>query len=209
MGTDFASADLTADQLGEIVKKLGGRDGAMCFLRGDLVVLERVKRWREEGGIIYLTVTSDGASGEAWIKRLEEKGFHVGDYAKIVLRSKNFKPTSNITYEITILKGEFFDNEKNRTTKNIRKKANEMELTTPNAEVSCLIRENFTDMELRAMGLWYIVAMHKPVRVSGSYLALLAVDRLDADRRLITYNDYPGCEWNRVCGFAFVCLQAS
>ncbi len=40
MDTRFASADLTAGQLNAIVKKLGGHESALKFLRGELVVLE-------------------------------------------------------------------------------------------------------------------------------------------------------------------------
>lgn len=38
MGKEFASADLTAGQLNAIVKKLGGYEGALRFLRGELEV---------------------------------------------------------------------------------------------------------------------------------------------------------------------------
>lgn len=37
---DFASKDLTAGQLNAIVKKLGGHDAALRFLRGELTVSE-------------------------------------------------------------------------------------------------------------------------------------------------------------------------
>ncbi|MCE9585274.1 hypothetical protein K8Q94_01465 [Candidatus Nomurabacteria bacterium] len=38
--SEFAMADLTGGQLNAIVKKLGGHDGALRFLRGELVVFE-------------------------------------------------------------------------------------------------------------------------------------------------------------------------
>src|SRR3989344_4056544 len=60
--------------------------------------------WREEDGVIYFSVTSDGMSGGEWIKRLESKGFRVGDYAKNVLRSKDFKPTEGVVTEVAVLK---------------------------------------------------------------------------------------------------------
>jgi hypothetical protein len=63
MSTEFASADLTAGQLNAIVKKLGGHDGAIKFLQGKLSVSEPTRNWREEDGVIYLSVTSDGTTG--------------------------------------------------------------------------------------------------------------------------------------------------
>lgn len=69
--------------------------------------------WREEDNVIYFSVTCDGTTGEDWIKRLEGKGFHVGDYAKQVLRSPDFKPTSGVTTEVAVLKGVLFlDNDR-------------------------------------------------------------------------------------------------
>ena len=38
MSSEFASANLTVGQINAIVKKLGGEDGAMKFLRGELIV---------------------------------------------------------------------------------------------------------------------------------------------------------------------------
>ncbi len=51
----FASADLTGGQMNAIVKKLGGHDAALAFLRGELIVSKAPQRWEERGGIIYLT----------------------------------------------------------------------------------------------------------------------------------------------------------
>lgn len=189
-----------------IVNKLGGEEAAERFLHDELSVSEPAKRWREQDGVIYFTVTSDGTTGEAWIARLESKGFRVGDYAKSVLRSKDFKPTTGVTCEIAVLKGLLFSDSE-RITKNIRKKASEMKLTTPNAEISCLIREMFKDKELEAMGLWYIVAMHDPIKDSDRDPSLLAADRDDGGRWLLAYYDRPGYKWDRENGFAFFVPQ--
>ena len=64
MITEFASAGLTAGQLNAIVKKLGGPDMALGFLRDELSVSEPTRSWREENGVIYFSVTSHGATGE-------------------------------------------------------------------------------------------------------------------------------------------------
>lgn len=63
MSEKFASADLTAGQLNAIVKKVGGHDAALKFLRGELSVSEPTRNWREEDGVIYFSVTSDGTTG--------------------------------------------------------------------------------------------------------------------------------------------------
>jgi hypothetical protein len=201
--SEFASASLTAGQLNAIVKKLGGHDAALKFLRGELTVSEPIRSWREENGVICFSVTSDGTTGEQWIARLESKGFRVSGYAKSVLRSADFKPTSGITYEIAVLKGKIFsDNE--RITKNIRKDAKNRKLTTPNAEVACLIREKFSDKELETMGLYWIVALHEPIKDSGGGPALLHASRHGDGSWLYAHYVGPVCSWHRSSGFAFV-----
>lgn len=208
MSTEFASADLTAGQLNAIVKKLGGHDGAIKFLQGKLTVSEPTRNWREQDGVIYLSVTSDGTTGPEWIKRLEKKGFRLSDYAKSVLRSPDFKPTKGVTTEIAILKGMLFE-DRDRITSNIRDLASQRKLTTPNAEVACLIRENFSDEDIEAMGLIWIVTMHEPIKDSDGDPSLLIADRDGGGRWLDTYCDKPDSRWSRGDGFAFAVSQVS
>ena len=164
--------------------------------------------WREEDGVIYFSVTSDGTTGEDWITRLESKGFRVGDYAKQVLRSPDFKPTNGVTTEVAVLKGMLFE-DNDRITKKIRAEADKRKLSKPNAELACLIREKFTDKEIEAMGLWYIVAMHEPINDSGGDPNLLDADRHDDGRWLHASYDRPDGRWYRDYGFAFAVSQVS
>lgn len=204
--SEFASASLTAGQLNAIVKKLGGHDAALKFLRGELTVFEPTRSWREQDGVIYLSVTSDGTTGPEWFVRLKKKSFHVSDYAKSVLCSKDFKPTSGVTTKIAILKGMLFE-DSNRITKKIRTQAESRKLTKPNAEVACLIRENFSDKEIEAMGLWWIVIMHELINDSDGNPLLLTANHRDDGRWLGASYDRSDDKWPRDCGFAFVVSQ--
>lgn len=165
-------------------------------------------KWNEKDGVIRFSVTSDGTTGEEWISRLESKSFRVGDYAKSVLRSKSFKPTSGATTEIAVLKGEIFS-DNDRITKNIRKEAKNRKLSTPNAEIACLIREKFSDKELEAMGLYWIVAMHEPIKDSDGDPTLLGADRDGSGSWLSSSYGSSDSEWSRGSGFAFVLSQVS
>ena len=212
MGQVNELKDFTRGQLDAALMKIGQdagmgtADGIRAFLAGELVALKPTRNWREQDGVIYFSVTSDGTTGEEWIKRLEGKGFRIGDYAKSMLRSKDFKPTKGVTYEIAVLKGMLFeDNE--RITSKIRAEADKRKLTKPNAEVACLIREMFSDKELEAMGLWWIVAMHEPIKDSDGDPYLLLADRNDDGRWLHAFYDYPVGRWGRGDGFAFVFSQ--
>jgi hypothetical protein len=136
--------------------------------------VESVPRWREEDGVIRFSVTSDGTIGEDWIARLKKKGFRVGDYAKQLLLSDEFKPTSGVTHEVAVLKGMLFS-DNDRITSKVRAEATCRNLSVPKAEVACLIREKFTDKELEAMGLWLIIVMHEPIKNSDGSPRLLDV----------------------------------
>lgn len=166
-----------------------------------------VRRWHEENGVIYFEVVSDGTTGPDWIKRLEKKGFQLSKWAKGVLNSPDFMPTSGVTFRVAMLKGTLFT-DSNCITSKIRKEARSRKLEKPNAEVACLIREMFSDEELEAMGLWWIVVFHEPIKDSVGVPGLLSSARDLDGRRLITCYGRPGGVWGSGDGFAFV-LQVS
>lgn len=189
-----------------VVNKLGGLDGVQKFLCGELIVSEPVHRWREQDGVIYLIVTSDGITGPQWIEYFEKKGIQLTRWSKDVLESSDFKPTKGVTTQIAVLKGELFS-DSDRVTHKIRAEAERRKLTKPNAEVACLIREKFTDKELKVMGLYWIVVFHEPIEDS------------DGDPNLLTANCFvgsflsafcgkPGRRWDRDNGFAFVACNS-
>lgn len=178
-------------------------------------VSKPTRLWREQDGVIYFSVTSDGTSGSEWVERLEKKGFRVGEkYTKSVLRSSDFTPTKGVTTEIEVLKGMLFSDD-DRITKKIRAWAyagtftQGRKLFDPGAEISCLIREKFSDMDLEAMGLWRITAMHEPIEDSGSFPGLLGASRGGGGQWLHACWGRPGIRWHREDGFAFVVSQVS
>ena len=196
----------TADRVQAVWNILGGEEGVGRLLRGEITISEPERAWREQDGVIYFSVTSDGATGEAWIKRLESKGFRVSVYAQRALRSSDFKPTNGVTTEVAVLKGILFKGN-DRVTKKIRSEAERRKLTKPNTEVACLIREKFTDKEIKAMGLWWVVAMHEPIAGSAGAPRLLLAGRRGVGRWLHAYFDDPGGRWCRGLGFAFAVSQ--
>jgi hypothetical protein len=204
----MAKNNKTVDRIQAVWNILGGEEGVSRLLRGEITISESPRTWREQDGVIHFSVTSNGATGEEWINRLESKGFRVSNYAKSVLLSSDFKPTNGVTYKVAVLKGMIFE-ENYRITKKIRDEADKRKLSKPNAEVACLIREKFTDKEIEAMGLWWIVAMHEPIKDSDGDLYLLGAIR-DVDGRWLNASyDGPGSRWYRGHGFALVVSQAS
>ena len=211
----FVIADVLPGKLNALVKNIMKQTGvndpneAVRMVNAGEIQISVIKsKWTEKDGVIRFSVTSDGTTGEQWIVRLESKNFRVSYYTISVLRSKSFKPTSGVTYEIAVLKGEIFrDND--RITKNIRKVAENRKLSAPNAEVACLIREKFSDKELESMGLYWIVAMHEPIEDSDGDPSLLLADRNDSGSWLYARCDSPDSRWTRSGGFAFVVRRVS
>ena len=209
----------TSDQIGMVLNSIG-EDAVNRILAGEkptvifanLASTEAVevkdKGWHEKDGVIYFNVTSDGTTGSEWIERLKKQGYNVGNYAKGILLSPDFKPTSGVTYEIAVLKGSLFPDD-TRITKNIRSKADEMDLSKPNAEAACLIREKFSDEEIEAMGLQCIIVMHEPIKDSDGDPSLLSANRHGDGRWLGAYSDNPLHGWRHGSGFAFVASQVS
>lgn len=157
-------SEMTFGRMEAVINKLGGMEGVDKLLRGELTLTEPKRNWREENGIIYFSVTSDGATGEGWIKRLEKKGYEIYPRDRFnAVCSPDFNPTTGVTTKVAILK-KIIDGRPGRTTKEIRDFAAEHNLVAPNAEVACLIRENFSDWDIKAMGLNDIVVMHKPIK---------------------------------------------
>ena len=200
--------DIRFGDVEAVWNKLGGEAGVGLFLRGELVVSKPARSWREENGVIYFSVTSDGTAGHQWIERLTSKKFRVSEYAKQLLRSPDFRPTSAVTTDIAVLKGMLFE-DRDRIIEKIRAEADRRKFGKPNAEVACLIREKFTDEEIEAMGLWWIFAMHDPIRDSDGGLSLLGAVRNVGGRRLVAYDDSPDDRWDRDDGFAFAAAQVS
>jgi len=166
------------------------------------------QQWREENGVIYLEVVSDGTTGPWWIECLGGKGSQLTDDAKSVLRSSDFKPTNGVTSRIAVLKGTLFT-DSDRITSKIRAEAGVRNMKTPNAEVTCLIREKFSDEDLEAMGLWRIVVFHEPINDSAGNPNLLGADRSGNGRWLnASYGGAVG-GWDSVTGFAFALPQVS
>lgn len=203
---------MTLGRMEALINKLGGMEGVEKFLRGDIVVCDPQRKWREENGIIYFSVTSDGTTGEEWIERLEQKGFLVSTRTKRLLRSENFKPTNGVTTEIAILKGKLL-NDQERIISKINSLATKHKFEVPNAEVACIIRDMFTREEIRAMDLGWILVMHAPLTDTNGSSNLLSVD-MDREGDWLRSYYYvakgDGMEdvWNKSRGFAFAASQA-
>lgn len=166
------------------------------------------QKWREENNVVYFSVTSRGTTGEGWIERFERKFYRYGECAEHVLRSPHFKSTNGVTTRVAILKN-MHVRVGNPNTKEICTEAGMRKLSTPAPELACLIREKFTDREIKVMGLTRIVVMHEPINDRYGDPRLLYANRHDGGRRLDAYRSMPAEGWPQGVGFAFAIPQDS
>lgn len=151
-----------------------------------------------------ITLQSPNISGTKWIKRLEKAGYQVESYAKEILESKEFTPTSN-SYDIVILKMD----KDYVTTEEVRNEAKKRGYRTPPVELAPLLRESISDKEMEEIGLWWFIVMHESITASGGDPGLLGLRRNDAGQWFDSYWDDPGSEWGRLYGFVFLAPQVS
>ena len=193
---------VTLGRVEAVWNKFGGEEGVDRFLRGEVTVFKPT-RWREQDGIIYFSVTSDGTTGSQWVECMKAKGCHLDDFTKNLLRSENFKPTKGIITQLAVLKDTLFlkVNEKYNSG-DVYAEAYKRGLEKPGVEIAFLIRKNFSDEELEAMGLSWIVTMHE--HIGGGWF--LTTGRSGCGNWLIPCGE----AWSE-CGhgFAFVRPQVS
>jgi hypothetical protein len=151
---------ISAEKQAAIIKKLGGYEGAIKFLRGELVVVSKnshnniinlvindttnrqeAETQKAKPTEINCLVTSNGATGPELIERLKKRQYYPQSIIRDLLLSDNFTPTTGITKEFVIPKdGYVKDNQ----------------VTLENVEAICLVRENCSDIKIRAIGLSWI-----------------------------------------------------
>lgn len=216
-------ADFSPETLGlicNLAEKLLSKNGAEWldrfreFLYSGLIIADPTSEWYERDGVIYFDVTSDMTTGLQWIERLERKGCKISDKVRAILSSRVFKPTAGVKYRIAILKGMLW-NDSDRIAKNIYAKAEKRKLVEiSNVEVVCLIRERFSDKEIKSMGLWWIEVVFNPeylTKDNGQLMftirkdGVLLADKLEVECMSLPDENRAG----RFGGFAFIRSELS
>jgi hypothetical protein len=164
-------------------------------------------RYPEEDGVICFEVITSGCTGPEWETRFDRNGYNLSRWSREILNHTDFValPAGQVI-EVTVLKGDLF-NDTDRNTENIRNEASKRNLKKPNSELACLIREKFSNAELKEMGLSSIITMHEPIVDSDGGLILMAAHKLGDDLWLDAYDGNLSDMWYPGSGFAFVYSQ--
>ena len=166
--------------------------------------------YREDNGIIYLSVTSYCLNGQEWIEFLDQEKVEISDGFKYSLNpeifnyrikdvSSKFKMTKGIIYEIALLRPDLLSQRwQDRHTLNIRRRASRFLCSKPNiiqnAEVFCLLSEKFSANDFKKMGIKKIFGLTKSldeiISGTGDFPAqLFIMDFNRKQKRLIQDND--------------------
>lgn len=146
-----------------------------------------------------------GLSGKDWIMRLEKGKYQISSYARDLILSKEFeaaRPKKGQMLDIQFVKVKDLG-KSSATTKELKDYAKEKGWAVPTPEVALLIREAMSDKQMEEMGIWYIAALHDPIKDSDGGPSVLGADRDGGGRWVSTYWGRPGSRWSALGAFAF------
>lgn len=173
-------------------------------IRRKVTNTSKPKKRNPKDDIIEFELVSNGMSGEMWIFHLKEIGYSIGDDAKKILLSDNFKPSEKGNlFKVIVFKNKYFK-DGGGSYDSIVKSLLEHDLRIPTLEIICLIRNKFTDGELKKMGLKWIIAMHDPFKIEGRGLRLMCAGSGGSGKWLYTCSSsFDKFAITDPCGFAF------
>lgn len=194
----FASENLTFGQMNAIVKKLGGEEGALRFLRGELLVSAAVPPTYAVWKTITLGTHKDLKALKAALKSAKCK---VSDYANDLLGKPAFTLASEPTeVDLVVRSVKELGFEGNATYAQICAKAVELGLELCPAEVGPALRLAYND---QPRDEWLRIAM-EAITGSGGDRRIFDVGH-DGDGLWLDWNGgHPGSVWDPDFRFVFV-----
>ncbi len=172
-------------QIVETVRLTGGSDEDITSLKGDQERLRLVakailrqtdpltvpaKSFLNANGLIRLTVTSEGVTGNEWIKRLglwKRDSYSSGGPRKM-LRSSQFVPTA-CEHKVVIIHPDAFHPDL-RTYSEVLATAKDLGLRQPNMELACLLATCLAESDWKSIDLLGAYVCHKPFEISKQRL---------------------------------------
>ena len=117
----------------------------------------------DDEGNFHVTIRSNGLTPEQWVQHGKLRGWQMVYGDEEVLFSAVELPTNNVTRHIVIRPG-YRIHERDRAWRWICYHAQQKGWIKTHWEVGCLIRDTFTDHNLRQMGLLNIITMHESIK---------------------------------------------
>jgi hypothetical protein len=194
----FASANLTAGQLNAIVKNLGGEEGAIRFLRGEMVV----KPVTPSEFKVFKTIKLGTGlkTADDFRKAIKENKMRISDWASDILGKPAFTVAAEETeLDLVVVSVAELGFKNGATREQIYARAKELGLDLCPAEVGpqlCLQDKDQINRE------WWVVAM-EPITDSDGSLELFRVRRDGSGLWLRSCYASPGYVWDADDRFVF------
>jgi hypothetical protein len=153
---------------------------------GELSLAKSQKKVEEIGGIFYFTVTAVGLTEKQWNKEFERKGNRVTVDVQEALKTEFFKPTMDV-YQVALIPLKIFC-DRDRIVKKIRREARARRFSSPTLEISLLIRQFLSDLEIEKMEIERIIFFHYPVVNLDGDLIFLGTEKIFKSDGLGTYD---------------------
>lgn len=168
---------------------------------------------------ITFTVTGLGLTGAEWITRLEDDGHGVSGRAHSMITARSMLTESDYDtnhrleagkeYKVTLMFSKEVLKNSDRKTSKIQSFAisefGEQSVTGLKAELAFLIREKFTNDELKAMGIEDILVLHEPITDSDGEASILCSSRrLDGSSWVHARCGRSYQPWSFYCAFVFL-----
>jgi hypothetical protein len=118
-------------------------------------------KFLEKNHAIYLTLTSDGTTGEQWINRLESQGKILSIEVQHLLKSLKFEIAKGQKSDLVILK-KTLTKALALTKDELLAEAFSLHLLPVNLELACLLREELTLPWLDRLNLQRVIIPGKP-----------------------------------------------
>jgi len=172
MSDEFAAANLTVGQINAIVKKLGGEEGALRFLRDELVVKPADRNWS-----VWKTIklgTPNFHSADHFRQALKASGMKLGDWASDILGKPEFTVSDKETeLDLVVVTVKELGFKSGATREKVYARAKELGLDLCPPEVGPQLRLQYADQPNNE---WILIGMD-PIRDSGGYLGVFSVER--------------------------------
>ena len=157
-----------------------------------------------------LEFTASGQRGVDVAKKLVQNSFELGKKARACLSSrridgydKQHRLQAGIRYTVVILPGPMVCKADGSTTEQIIDEAELLGYHRPRAGVMPYVRSIISDSTMRELGLWFISALHKPIKDSDGTERILSMGWYGEGRRFDALDITPTFRWQPDGAFVF------
>lgn len=154
-------------------------------------------------------MSDDGVTGDQWIEYFKKKNIYVSGFARSMLESHTFYPTTGInTLNVAILKGEIFKPGFSFVS-NVFDQAIRRMFLVPSADLACYLLKNFSSGDMKSIGVEKVLIMSRTIEDHEGDSCYFRIIWNDDGPRLEAHKHDEGVEFDPSYSFAFYDLEES